>query len=98
MKFLKQHVTEFVIGMFSVVSSLVIGMIRGKNDLLGYIVAANGSLLTITVFLLKSEMQGRLDHLSSTLNRGLELYGLVDKISYPGLRHRAAEIVEHAKE
>ena len=94
MKFLKHHVPEFVIGMFSVVCSLVIIIIRGKNDLLGPIVALSGCQLTIVVFLLKSEMHARLD----TLNQRLELYDLVRKISHPGLRHRAAETIENATE
>jgi hypothetical protein len=98
MKLLKQHVPELIIGIFSIVTSLVTVLVRGNKDVLGYIVALIGCQLTITVFVLKSEMETKFERLSDFVNHRLELYSAFSRISYPGLRQRAAETIENAYE
>lgn len=98
MKFLKQHIPELIVGMFSIVTSLATVIIRGRDDLLAYIVALIGCQLTIAVSLLKSEMDSKFERLSNVMNQRLELYSVFSKITYPGLRQRAAETIDNATE
>lgn len=90
MRFLRAHVSEFILGLTSFILGLLFILIKGQDEPVGYIIAAVGLQLSTALFLLKNEIYSKLDE-------KLEVYRLLGAIHYPELQEHAHEAIENCK-